>query len=1193
MLTGALHLCLLAAMLGPDCNNNGIDDSIDIMDGTSIDCDANGIPDECQPCEDCDGDGMLDHCEAAAANGLVGEYWISTGGAGNFSERVLVRFDDQIFDDWGNGSPDPLIPNDDFTVRWTAALTTPAAGTWTFYTTTDDGVRLWIDGELLIDQWVPQSPTEWSAQIDLAAGPHLLRMEYYEAGGGAIAVLEWEGPGTPRAVVPTSALHPLDDTDGDGWPDGCPDCNGNGIVDAQDILDGTSADCNGNCVPDECDVTPTPPIAYWRFDLGIDPVGDSGPNGLPGASNGLAALLDVPVSPVPRTGEPNLIAAELGGDGYFTVDDTGGLFTMNGASFTFEAWVRLDQLSDTSGTGQRQYLVQKKETASPGSEMDFSIMAQAGNIHDSIPNNFGKDSSITGRELVLQMGTGSETWMVTSFLQITDLDWHHVSVTFDAEQQRVRFTLDDAVDSIGFSDQGHFANSGPLLVGAHTNASGQFNQFLKGSLDEVRMTAGVLPVGSLLNRLAGADCNGNGIPDECDLAGGLSDDCDGNGVPDECDPDCNGNGIPDGCDILDGTSQDCNGDGTPDECQLVGNDCDGNGVPDDCQLLDEDCNGNGIPDSCDIASGLSEDCLPDGIPDECQLGMDSILAYDDGTAEVGVRSDGIHMAWLNGFTVDGAAGVIDAFDVMWIFSPPNATVHMYIWSDPDGDGDPTDAQVLWSGTTNIDEQDVIKRYNVPDLDLGPSGTRFFVGFIMPVTSNDFPGAMDTSGSAALGRSWIIGSNTPIIPNDLSNGAIEFEPIEDALFPGNWIIRAKMLAVGGDCNGNGIPDACDIADGILDDIDGNGIADDCEDCNGNGIPDGLDITDGTSLDCQPDGVPDECQLLNNDCDGDGVPDDCFLADADCNGNGVLDSCDIASGTSVDLDGSGIPDECEDCNGNGVLDAIDIAGGFSQDCQPDGIPDECQFGDPDLPFTYAIDDGQIETNVGVTAAVDMVWLNHFTVQPGAEWIGSVELVWGNTFAGQPGEVVLWSDPDGDGNPADAQVIAMAPTVSANTGTGLYNVVPVTPTYVGPAGTSFFVGVHFDDVFNTAPAAADTSQPDAAAWFHFLVGAQVDLNDLTAAETIFFSYLDFMVRAGAFDGELPLDCNDNGIPDDCDIDAGTSPDENGNGIPDECECLSDLTGDGAVDITDLLELLAHWGDPYTVVDLLDLLGAWGECP
>ncbi|MDY7107251.1 MAG: hypothetical protein SYC29_01315, partial [Planctomycetota bacterium] len=67
---------------------------------------------------------------------------------------------------------------------------------------------------------------------------------------------------------------------------------------------------------------------------------------------------------------------------------------------------------------------------------------------------------------------------------------------------------------------------------------------------------------------------------------------------------CNGNGIPDDCDIADGTSEDCNENAVPDECDIA-------------DLTSWDCNHNGIPDECDIASGYSEDLNGDGIADEC------------------------------------------------------------------------------------------------------------------------------------------------------------------------------------------------------------------------------------------------------------------------------------------------------------------------------------------------------------------------------------------------------------------------------------------------------------------------------------------------------------------------------------------------------------------------------------------------
>ena len=83
---------------------------------------------------------------------------------------------------------------------------------------------------------------------------------------------------------------------------------------------------------------------------------------------------------------------------------------------------------------------------------------------------------------------------------------------------------------------------------------------------------------------------------------------------------------------------------------------------------------------------------------------------------------------------------------------------------------------------------------------------------------------------------------------------------------------------------------------------------------------------------------------------------------------------------------------------------------------------------------------------------------------------------------------------------------------------------------------------------------------------------------------------------------DCNANGVLDICDIADGTSQDLDGDGVPDECQCPADITGDGTVDVLDLLQVLGQWGAAGSaditgdgivdVLDLLQVLGAWGPC-
>lgn len=91
--------------------------------------------------------------------------------------------------DWGSGSPaNSGVGPDYFSVRWTGTRTF-AGGDVTFATTTDDGVRLYLDGVLLIDQWILQGPTTYTATVNVPAGDHVIMMEYYENGGGAVARL--------------------------------------------------------------------------------------------------------------------------------------------------------------------------------------------------------------------------------------------------------------------------------------------------------------------------------------------------------------------------------------------------------------------------------------------------------------------------------------------------------------------------------------------------------------------------------------------------------------------------------------------------------------------------------------------------------------------------------------------------------------------------------------------------------------------------------------------------------------------------------------------------------------------------------------------------------------------------------------------------------------------------------------------
>jgi WD40 repeat protein len=108
-----------------------------------------------------------------------------------FERLVKTRTDAQVDWDWGAGSPDPAVPVDHFSVRWTGWLKAPRPGRYQLATTSDDGVRLWLDGRLLIDQWRAQQGDRHEVTVDLTDRPHALRIDYFERIGSAFVNLRW------------------------------------------------------------------------------------------------------------------------------------------------------------------------------------------------------------------------------------------------------------------------------------------------------------------------------------------------------------------------------------------------------------------------------------------------------------------------------------------------------------------------------------------------------------------------------------------------------------------------------------------------------------------------------------------------------------------------------------------------------------------------------------------------------------------------------------------------------------------------------------------------------------------------------------------------------------------------------------------------------------------------------------------
>ncbi|HMM29120.1 MAG TPA: PA14 domain-containing protein [Aggregatilineaceae bacterium] len=132
---------------------------------------------------------------------------------------VVTRIDDAINFNWAGGSPDAAVPADNFSARWTKTVNFPVGGTWNFRVGADDGVRMWVDSTLIVDQWhgTPAGYTTYTATLGaLTAGPHDLKVEYYEDTGFAGVQVTWEGPGGTTPAQPVQAT-PTSTWNGQYW----------------------------------------------------------------------------------------------------------------------------------------------------------------------------------------------------------------------------------------------------------------------------------------------------------------------------------------------------------------------------------------------------------------------------------------------------------------------------------------------------------------------------------------------------------------------------------------------------------------------------------------------------------------------------------------------------------------------------------------------------------------------------------------------------------------------------------------------------------------------------------------------------------------------------------------------------------------------------------------------------------------
>ncbi len=154
------------------------------------------------------------------STGVTAEYfnynYSNSGGRTDTTDLNVSRFftlkgnnkEAQVNTNFGNGSPGIAgVGNDNFAIRYTGSIYPPTTDAYYFYLTGDDGIRLWINGTLVINKWITQGPTEYAtAALNLTGGtPVDFKVEYFEAGGGATVSLGWKSSTIAKQIIPATS----------------------------------------------------------------------------------------------------------------------------------------------------------------------------------------------------------------------------------------------------------------------------------------------------------------------------------------------------------------------------------------------------------------------------------------------------------------------------------------------------------------------------------------------------------------------------------------------------------------------------------------------------------------------------------------------------------------------------------------------------------------------------------------------------------------------------------------------------------------------------------------------------------------------------------------------------------------------------------------------------------------------------
>jgi hypothetical protein len=827
---GIPDTCEMSAGLDPDCNGNGTIDECDVLSLTSPDCNGNLVPDECEP--DCNTNGVPDECD------------ISGGSSTDCNLNLVPDSCDLAITTYsidsapilpvGYGKPGEFTIPSAFAAGADVTVSVDAVGDF-------DATNEYLDVNLNgtgVGRLLDSASTHCSSAVDSVVIPVDTFNDLVQGGDATFQFVAPNTVSTVECVDPTIVVTvtydalvdcntngTLDycdiDTGGstdlnlNGIADDCEvDCNGNGTPDDYDIAQGTSGDCNSNQVPDECDTATGTSLDCNANQVPDECEPDCNTNGIPDDCDiTIGTSLDCDLNTVPDECD----------------------MAVGGGGCSFPRVLS----ENTTGAADSRFL-------GPPDDIMYGLGGQivtyefdCGFVYD------GPGLDIT----VYELDSGAPEFNTVDVLVSEDgLDFVSVKAT---ETSAVNIPGDGQHGSNTYARSYDLDGSGILVAryvrldGNGSGAAGSSAWFDLDAIGVINKLGRDCDSSGTLDLCEGlTDCDGNLLPDVCEIV--LEGDCNSNGVPDDCDlagasTDCNHNALLDECDIAAGTSQDCNLDDVPDECPICP-DVEVTYIMDTSTSMNDE--GAALcSDITQVAADLQADLI--------DVDNELLAIPQPGTGIYSCLTNSV--AGLYGTTVPGSP------------PPGNETL-----------GDcPGGLQVIhedWGRATSV------VAGNKPWL-------ADSVRLIVPL-SDEGPWCGDPVSDPGVDRDSIVHAIGLAQTNDVivspvtcsgSSGAVVTmaQQLADATGGQRFAstLPAEDLAEGlkaiildacdsaGDCNHNDVPDECDISAGTSQDCDFSDRPDECEaDCNGNGYHDSCDVGSGTSQDANANAVPDECEMI---------------------------------------------------------------------------------------------------------------------------------------------------------------------------------------------------------------------------------------------------------------------------------------------------------------------------------------------